>query len=86
MGLQGEVARVDRKGCNTVLADRMMALAGPQDSLARAVHVGHKDSQVGVKVGLAPRTMHQPWLVPQLTCESLRLPRLDSRERLHGLN
>lgn len=29
-----------------------MALAGPQDSLARAAPVGHKDSQVGPKVGL----------------------------------
>ena len=29
-----------------------MALADPQDSLARAAPMGHKDSQVGPKVGL----------------------------------
>ena len=52
MGLQGEAARVDQKGCNTVLVDRIMALAGPKGSPVRVVLAGHKDSQAGPKVGL----------------------------------
>ena len=52
MGLQGKATQVDLKGCNTVLADHRMALASAKGSPVRAVPVGHKDSQVGPKVGL----------------------------------
>lgn len=47
IGTLVEAAQVDQKGCNTVLADRIMALASPQD-----IPAGHRDSQAGPQVGL----------------------------------
>ena len=52
MGLQGEATRVDLKGCNTILADRIMALSGLEGSPVWAVPTGKKDSQAGPKVVL----------------------------------
>ena len=51
VGPQSEAIKVNLEGCRTALVDRTTTPAGPKVGLVRAVLTGHKDNQVGLKVG-----------------------------------